>query len=287
MSPNGLLGLRPLLFLLGLFAQAGYAQSLVEEGEYVLRVSGCVACHTDIDNDGAYLAGGVAFNTPFGTFYSPNITSDDDYGIGRWSRQQFTDALTKGEGPGGVHYYPVFPFTAYSGMKQEDIDALFTYLRTVPAVPQPNRTHDVPWYLQFRIVNQVWKFLFFEPKVTPVDRGEYLVKILGHCDECHTPRGWFGDVDYDQHLTGTEEGPDGEPVPNITPDRETGIGRWGKSELIRYFRNGMLPDRDFVGGLMAEVIDEGLKYLRPEDSEGMAIYLKGLEPVEQARRSPR
>ena len=271
--------LGPLLFWLWASTQAGYAQTLIEEGEYLLRIGGCVACHTDIDNDGAYLAGGVAFDTRFGTFYSPNITPDETHGIGGWTKEQFTDALTKGEGPEGIHYYPVFPFTAYSGTKQEDIDALFAYLRTAPAVSQPNRAHDVPWYLQFRIVNRVWKFLFFEPKATPADRGEYLVKTLGHCDECHTPRGWFGALDYDLHLTGTEEGPDGEPVPNITPDRETGIGRWGMSELKRYFRNGMLPDRDFVGGLMAEVIDEGLKYLRPEDSEAIANYLKGLEPV--------
>ena len=252
---------------------------MIDEGEYVLRIGGCVACHTDIDNDGGYLAGGVAFETAFGTFYSPNITPDETYGIGRWTKDQFTDALTKGVGPGGIHYYPVFPFTAYSGMKQEDIDALFAYLRAVPAVSQSNRTHDLPWYLQFRIMNRIWKFFFFEPQTKPADRGEYLVKTLGHCDECHTPRGWFGEVNYSLHLTGTNEGPDGEPVPNITPDRETGIGRWGKSELIRYFRNGMLPDRDFVGGLMAEVIDEGLKYLRPEDSEAIANYLKGIEPV--------
>ena len=108
------------------------AQTLVERGEYVLRAAGCVACHTDIENDGKYLAGGVEFNTPFGIFYSPNITAHPDHGIGKWSLDDLTGALTRGEGPGGVHYYPVFPYTAYSGMRPEDFRALFAYLQTVP-----------------------------------------------------------------------------------------------------------------------------------------------------------
>ncbi len=54
-------------------------------GTYLIRVGGCVACHTDIKNDGPFLAGGPALETPFGSFYPPNITSDPDAGIGAWS----------------------------------------------------------------------------------------------------------------------------------------------------------------------------------------------------------
>lgn len=268
-----------LVFFLCQLARLAPADTMAERGEYLVRAAGCVACHSDIDNDGAYLAGGRAFETPFGTFYSPNITSDRTHGIGTWSEQQLINAVTRGEGPDGIHYYPVFPFTAYSGMRRDDITALFAYLRTVPAVSQPNRAHDVPWYMQNRIVNWIWKLLFFEPQSPVLDRGEYLVKTLGHCDECHTPRNWFGAVDYDAHLTGSAVGPEGDPVPNLTPDRETGLGRWGRSDLVRYLRNGMLPDGDFAGGLMVDVIDEGLNYLSPDDREAIVDYLRDLEPV--------
>ena len=238
----------------------------------------CVACHTDIDNDGAYLAGGRAFETPFGTFYSPNITPDVQTGIGDWTEAQLAAALTRGVGPNGDHYYPVFPYTTYTRMRSADIKMLFGYLRTVPVVNAPRRDHELKWFMRFRIVNWFWKLLFFKPGNPPSDRGEYLVKALGHCDECHTPRSLVGALDYQRHLTGNKNGPEGNPVPNITPDRETGIGRWGRSDLIRYLRNGVLPDGDFAGGLMVEVVDDGLSYLTRSDTEAIADYLRSLKP---------
>lgn len=263
------------------FSGFGQAGTVTDQGEYILRAAGCVACHTDAENNGPFLAGGRAFDTTLGTFYSPNITSDKVNGIGDWTKQQFMDAIIKGQGPDGVHYYPVFPYTSYSGAKLEDIEALFEYLRKVPAVNKKNIEHDLPWYLQFRLVNQIWKFFFFESRTTPINRGEYLVKILGHCDECHTPRSWFGAIEFEQHLSGNSAGPDGESVPNITPDIETGIGRWGRSDLIRYLRNGMLPDGDFAGGAMVDVIDEGLSFLSTSDREAIADYLKGVKPIKK------
>lgn len=88
-----------LVFLLCQVARLAPADTIVERGEYLVRAAGCVACHSDIDNDGAYLAGGRAIETPFGTFYSPNITSDSTHGIGAWNEQQLVNALTRGEGP--------------------------------------------------------------------------------------------------------------------------------------------------------------------------------------------
>ena len=148
--------------ILCIISVAGYTQTLtpVEQGEYVLRAAGCVACHTDLENDGPYLAGGVRFDTPFGTFFSPNITADAQFGIGDWSRADLRAALTLGEGPGELHYYPVFPYTAYTAMSAQDIEALFAYLQTVPPVAQHNRAHDLPWFMTWRFVNQVRKWLF-------------------------------------------------------------------------------------------------------------------------------
>ncbi|MDH3671649.1 MAG: cytochrome c [Gammaproteobacteria bacterium] len=272
------------LFLL-VSATTVTAQTLRERGEYVLRASGCVACHTDTENDGEYLAGGVEFNTPFGIFYSPNITAHPDHGIGNWDINDLISALTRGEGPGGVHYYPVLPYTAYSGMQPEDIRALFAYLQTVPASAQQNKPHKLPWYLRFRFINRIWKRLFFEPIESPTDlsdhvkRGAYLVNVLGHCGECHTPRNLFGALDNDQYLAGTRDGPDGDPVPNITPDADTGIGGWGRNSLRRYLKRGVDPNDDFAGGLMVDVIDEGLRYLSNDDLNAIVDYLKSIPPI--------
>ena len=249
------------------------------QGEYIIRAAGCVACHTDTENNGEHLAGGVAFETAFGTFYSPNITSDPEAGIGSWSKQDFTNALTRGIGPGEKHYYPVFPYTSYVGMKLDDINALFDYLQSIPASSATNRQHKLPWYLQNRLINWLWKMMFFFPFEAPADRGEYLVKALGHCDQCHTPRNFAGAINADLHLTGTKDGPDGDPVPNITPDKESGIGKWGRKSLARYLRSGELPDGDFAGGLMVDVIDDGLSYLNQDDIAALVDYLKRLNPV--------
>jgi len=268
-----------------LLAPVAPGQSLIERGEYVLRAGGCAVCHTDLDNDGVYLAGGRAFNTPFGTFFSPNITPDPSHGIGAWSLADFSKAVTRGEGPEGLHYYPVFPYTSYSGMRTEDIQALFTYLRSVKPVPQADKLHDLPWYLQFRFVNRVWKYLFFEPNEPPIDmsepvrRGAYLVTVLMHCGECHTPRNLFGVLDDELFLAGAKDGPDGDAVPNITPDRKTGIGRWSRTTLIRYLTKGMEPDGDFAGGVMVDVIDESLRHLSGSDIEAIVDYLKSIPPV--------
>ena len=263
------------------------AQVPTDAGEYLFRAAGCASCHTDVAGKGPALAGGRALETPFGTFYTPNITPDENTGIGRWSAEDFLRALGEGTGPGNRHYYPVFPYTSYTRMKRDDMLALWRYLQTVPAVSRQNRPHDLPWIMSFRLVNWAWKLLFFQPgamlpqaeRSTPWNRGAYIAQALAHCGECHTPRNIFGVTRPHRRFAGTEDGPEGEPVPNITPDRDTGIGRWRKSEIVDYLQAGELPDGDYAGGLMAEVIDDGLQYLRPDDLQALAEYLKSLPPL--------
>ena len=259
----------------------GGVERLRERGAYVLRASGCVACHTDEENDGQFLAGGRALETPFGTFYSPNITPEREHGIGAWQAQDFFRALSHGVAPDGSSYYPVFPYTSYTRMRREDMFALWVYLATVPTSARENTLHDLVWYMRLRIVNRIWRLLFFEPGVFRPDedrskewnRGAYLVKAMAHCGECHTPRTLFGNLDHDLAYAGAKDGPDGESVPNITPDKETGIGDWSRSELVDYLFEGLLPDGDYAGGLMSEVIDDGLAYLTAEDVQAIAEFI--------------
>lgn len=266
---------------------AGDTEKLRERGAYVLRAAGCVTCHTDEESDGQFLAGGRALKTPFGTFYSPNITFDREHGIGAWQAQDFFRALRHGVAPDGSSFYPVFPYTTFTRMRREDMFALWAYLASVPTSTRANTPHDLVWYMRFRLVNRLWKSLFFEPGVFQPDeqrskewnRGAYLVKAMAHCGECHTPRTRFGNLDKDLAFAGAHDGPQGESTPNITPDKDTGIGKWRRSELVDFLAEGLLPDGDYAGGLMANVIGDGLKYLSAEDLQDIAEFIMTLPAI--------
>ncbi|HXM84869.1 MAG TPA: c-type cytochrome, partial [Stellaceae bacterium] len=73
----------------------------VARGAYLFNAADCVSCHTDKKNDGAPLAGGRPLATPFGTYYSPNITPDDATGIGKWTLDDFHRALRDGRDDDG------------------------------------------------------------------------------------------------------------------------------------------------------------------------------------------
>ena len=82
------------------------------------------------------------------------------------------------------------------------------------------------------------------------------------------------------HMAGTADGPDGEVVPNITPHEGTGIGSWSQGDIVALLRDGLKPNFDDVQGSMAEAIEDGLRHLREEDLQAIAVYLKALPPIE-------
>jgi mono/diheme cytochrome c family protein len=261
-------------------------------GEYLFRAAVCAGCHTDAKHNGAPLAGGPALTTPFGIFYAPNITPDPDTGIGRWSEADFIRALRQGMSPAGDHYYPAFPYTSYTRLTDADLRALKVYIFSLKPVRQANRPHRLPWYLRWRPLLGIWKALFFrsgafqaQPDQSAIwNRGAYLVTAVAHCGECHTPRHFLGGFKSWQQHAGTRDGPEGSVVPNITPDKKTGIGRWRASELVEYLETGATPEGDSAGDLMAEIIDNSLQYLRKEDLRAIAAYTLSLPPIEQAVR---
>ena len=125
----------------------------------------------DEKNKGAPLAGGRALETPFGTFYPPNITPDPETGIGRWSEADFVRALREGISPEGGHYYPAFPYTSYTQLTDADLRAIRIYLFNQKPVRQANKLHELPWYLRSRVSLRIWKLLFFNPgSFQPQDR---------------------------------------------------------------------------------------------------------------------
>jgi len=262
-------------------------------GEYVFHAAGCYGCHTDVRNKGRPLAGGRPLVTPFGTFYGPNITPDPQHGIGAWSFADFARAVRTGTAPDGAAYYPAFPYTSFTGMSDADLSDLWAYLRSVPPVARADTAHALTFPFGWRWLNHVWQLLYFAPKrfeagappggVADEDawrRGAYLVNALDHCGECHTPRGALGAMRRDHFLAGNPAGPEGKPVPNITPHPKRGIGGWSADDIAAYLKIGMNPDGDFAGGAMAEVIEYTTSKLTDEDRAAIATYLRSLPPEE-------
>jgi mono/diheme cytochrome c family protein len=265
-------------------------QAQLDRGAYIFAAADCAACHTNVKAKGPLLAGGRPLKTPFGTFYSPNITPDPATGIGRWSDADFLRALREGVSPDGSHYFPVFPYPSFTMMTDQDILDLKAYVFSLPPVVQANREHDVGFPFGWRFTVGFWKLLNFTPGAFVADpgrdaewnRGAYLVEAVAHCGECHTPRGWLGGLEQSQAFAGTRDGPDGLKVPNITPDKETGIGTWSQKDVIRVLRTGQLPNGDFVGPGMGEVVSNGTSKLTDADRQAIAVYLASLPAIADA-----
>jgi mono/diheme cytochrome c family protein len=262
----------------------------IERGEYLIHAGGCIDCHTEDRDDAVDLAGGRALESPFGTFYTPNITPDVDTGIGAWSDEDFLSAFWEGVDPDGKHYYPSFPYPSYTGISRDDLLAMKAYLFSLEPVGNPTPEHKLKWYISTRLAVGAWKLKNFdsqrfEPDADRSDewnRGAYLVRHLGHCGECHTPRSGTGALLADLELSGNPDWPDDEKMPNITPHRDDGIGKWSVSDIEYFLQTGMYPDGDFVGSSMSAVIDNNTSRLTKEDRLAIASYLKSVpeNPVE-------
>jgi mono/diheme cytochrome c family protein len=262
----------------------------VERGKYLIAAAGCIACHTEekiLKDGGPILAGGRPLKTPFGTFYGPNITRDAATGIGKWSDADFLRAFREGRSPAGHNYYPSFPYTSFAGATDADLLDIKAYIFSLPAVARPNTPHDLALPFRLRFGLTYWKWLFFRAapfkpdpaKSAEWNRGAYLVLHLGHCGECHTPRNLAGGMSSSRFLAGNPDGPEGGVVPNITPDAETGLGKWSEADLVSYLKQGITPDGDFVGGAMTEVILHGTGKLTDADRKAMAVYLRSVPAV--------
>ena len=259
----------------------------VARGRYVFGATGGCGCHTV--PKGQINAGGRRYDGPFGTVYSTNITPDRQTGIGTWTDEQIIAAIRLGRRPNGERLLPVHPFTVFNGMAEEDLRAIVAFLRTTPPVMRPNQPKKIAVPLFESVFLPAW-LAAFAPRETPppkaptigVARGEYLVRAVGHCGECHTPRTMTMATDNSRFLAGNAKGPEDQAMPNITPDPDTGIGKWSVEEIADYLGSGNKPDGDVAGGLMGEVIEgtlAGYKDLAKADRLAIAQYLKTVPPI--------
>lgn len=261
---------------------AAYAQGDAKKGEYVAKAAGCVGCHTDTVPGAVPYAGGRVIDTPFGKFYGPNITPHPVSGLGKWSEADFRRAMRLGERPDGAHYYPAFPYPSFTGMTERDIRDLWAYLRSLPPASRSNQAHDLRFPFSLRFTVTFWKWLFFTPQPfvpnpqapAAVNRGAYLVGVLGHCAECHTPRNLLGGPKASRSLAGGKI-PEGRTA-NLTPK---GLKKWNDRDLREFLRSGATPEGDVPADAMYEVIRNTTSQLTAEDLAALIAYLRALAPI--------
>jgi len=256
----------------------------LDNGKTMFLIGGCASCHaTPGQDDKTKLGGGVGLKSPFGTFYTPNISPDPSQGIGKWVEADFVTAMIKGTSPDGRHYFPAFPYTSYQRIGTGDLRDLFAYLKTLPAVQDKSKPHDVPFPFNIRRTLGGWKFLFLDGKPFEGDptkdavwnRGAYLVNGPGHCAECHSPRNVLGGIIASQRFAGGPA-PDGDGfVPNIT---QKGLSM-SHDQVVKLLETGETPDGDTVGGEMGKVVANTAK-LSAEDRAAIATYIKSLPPID-------
>jgi mono/diheme cytochrome c family protein len=260
--------------------------SQIGKGEYLARAADCMVCHTA--PSGTPYAGGRAFVLPFGTIYSTNITPDAATGIGKYSDENFLNAMHKGIASNGARLYPAMPYASYTLMSDADALAIKAYLFSLRPVQAPAIANTLIFPFNQRYLMAVWS-AFFNPdkrfeanadRSADWNRGAYLTEAMGHCGECHTPRNLGMALDNRKKFAGAVQA--GWSAYNITPDTSAGVGGWRDQDLIEYLSKGHAHGRGTASGPMGEAVDESLSHLTSSDVAAIVTYLRTVPPV----RSP-
>jgi mono/diheme cytochrome c family protein len=264
--------------------QPDQTAAVIKRGEYLATAADCGACHTA--PAGKPFAGGLAISTPLGTIYSTNITPSADFGIGRYTEQEFSRALRRGVRRDGANLYPAMPYTSYAKFTEEDAHALYLYFtQAVKPVEQRPPPTELPFPMNIRASMMAWNLLFRDTATFVPDphqseewnRGAYLVQGAAHCGTCHTPRGFLMQEEGSRALSGAQVGP--WYAPNITSDPISGIGRWTKEELVAYLRTGHLSGKAQAAGSMGEAVEHSFQHLAAADLDAIATYIKSVPPI--------
>ena len=265
----------------------GEAEERVEAGRYLATAGNCYSCHTRPGGDA--FAGGVALHTDFGVIHSTNITPDPETGIGDWSDAEFVRAMHEGISANGEHLYPVFPYTSYTKVGEDDVLAIFAYLKTIDPVMYSPPENDMYFPFGQRRLMAIWKSLFFEsdrftadPALSDeVNRGAYLVQGLGHCGACHSPRNLLGAEKTSDGLIGGDHIDQVAPgkmrmwsAVNLTP-ASNGLRAWSKDDIASYLKTGY-SKMGVTFGPMNKVILNSTQHLSDGDLNAMAAYLTSL-----------
>jgi mono/diheme cytochrome c family protein len=175
------------------------------------------------------------------------------------------------------------PFQNYTQVTRADSDAIFAYLKSVPAHDRPNTPDALRFPYSIRALVTGWRTLYFRAgayKPDPAEsaqwnRGAYLVEGLGHCGMCHTPINALGGSSQAEAFQGGLIPEQYWYAPSLTSNKEGGLGEWSIKDIADLLKAGASA-RGAVYGPMSEVVYDSLQYLNQPDIEAMAVYLKSL-----------
>lgn len=260
-------------------------------GTYLASVAACFHCHSDHDASKPELPRieakkGAGWQMPIpelGTVIAPNITPDRDTGIGAWTDDEIARAIQEGVDKNGRALFPVMPYLNFRNLSDEDLASIVVYLRTLPPVRNPLPVSKLVFPLNFivKTIPQPLVSPVSQPaRTTPEARGEYLVRTVIGCQDCHTPADDRGQVLPGLDFAGGAPFHDPQkPAPifskNITPD-PSGIAHYDEKMFSDVLRTGRT-----AGGLLSHVMPfENLKNLTDEDMHDIYSYVKTIAPVQ-------
>ena len=257
--------------------------ALIAKGEYLATVGDCAGCHTA--QGGARYAGGRLMPTPFGDIPVPNITPDHETGLGEWSFEDFWQALHAGKGRHGELLYPVFSYTSYTKVHEEDALAIFAWLQSMAPVHQPVRAPSLAFPYSVRRSLKAWRALYFREGEFKPDaeqsaawnRGAYVVQGLGHCNECHDARDSFGGIRQDLHLAGGQIPVQDWYAPDLSTRTNGGLDGWSEQDIVDLLKTGQSA-KGVAFGPMAAVVSGSTQHMTDADLRAVASYLQSLPP---------
>lgn len=262
--------------------------SPVERGEYlVTAVAMCFYCHSEHDWSGeepTIIAGGQGAGALFpdesipGKLYAPNLTPDNETGIGAATDEQLDKAIREGIGLDGRRLFPAMP--NFSMMSDQDLAAVIAYLRSQPAVSKKIPARELPepvvaslppsWPVSRPVSGPA------EGEGPSAERGQYLVS-LADCGSCHTAMNEMGQPRMDMAFGGGFhlKGPWGEVVsPNITFD-PSGIEYYDEALFKKVMTTGD-PGARRLNKLMPVHI---YRNMTDQDISSIFLFLKTLPHV--------
>ena len=225
----------------------------VERGRYLAEaMTGCIACHSPVDESrpgdfpqaGLEYAGRVFLpDAGFpGKIVAPNLTSDPETGIGRWTDGEVVRAIREGVSRDGRPLFPLMNYPAYGDFSDDDALAIVAYLRSRKPVRHDNGQTELNFPVGM-MIRTVPRPRDGPPPGVPaagVERGRAMIKIM-MCGECHTPRDNRGNPIAGKELAGGDafKGPWGVVyAANITSHPSAGIGAYSNDDLKRVLREG-------------------------------------------------
>ena len=254
---------------------------LLQRGALLARAGHCAGCHTE--RGGAAMAGGRAIATPFGEVRAANLTPDAATGLGQWRETDFRRALQHGQSRDGRLLLPACPYPHFTRVSDDDVRALWAWLRSQPPVAQARQPHALAWPYNTPLAIALWRSLYFRPgrfepdpsRSEQVNRGAYLVEGLDHCGACHGQRGPLGGTSALGSAGGAVMPDQRWYAPSLTDAAEGGVPGRDVDELLQLLKTGVSA-RATVMGPMAAVVAGSTQYLTEADLRAMVAYLQQL-----------